>query len=125
MLCNICRSIQFMTSYHNCYCYAFTAVSADSALQNLAKSECLNDDDCKKVLDVGGGDGTIAAILVKEHLHSGVNIFVYNLPASAQLARRNIKNCGCGDQVQVIDGNFMTDNNFPGGPYDAIMFNRV
>jgi methylase of polypeptide subunit release factors len=97
-------------------------VSAQGAIHRLVDSDCLNGS--KKILDVGGGDGTIAISLVKEHLPSDVNITVYNLPASAEMARRNVEYYECSDQVQVIDGNFLEDNDFP-GPYDTIIFNRV
>lgn len=99
-----------------------TAVSAKGAIQRLVDSECLHGS--KKILDVGGGDGTIAISLVKEHLPSDVNITVYNLPASAELARRNVEYYECMGQVQVADGNFLEDIDFPGS-FDTIMFNRV
>lgn len=73
---------------------------------------------------MGGGDGTIAITLVKEHLSPDVNITVYNLPASAELARLNVDYFECSDQVEVVDGDFLNDNDFP-GEYDTIMFNRV
>ena len=100
----------------------FAAVSAEGAIHRLVDSGCL--DGSKKILDVGGGDGTIAISLVKEHLPSDVNITVYNLPASAELARRNVAYYDCDGQVQVIDGNFLNDKDFP-GRFDTIIFNRV
>lgn len=78
----------------------------------------------KNILDVGGGDGTIAISLIKEHLPTDVNITVYNLPASADMARLNVDYYDCGDRVQVVDGNFLKDIDFP-GQFDTITFNRV
>ena len=86
------------------------------------------DSDClagsKNILDVGGGDGTIAITLAKEHLPVDVSITVYNLPASAELARDNVEHNECAGRVQVIDGNFLEDESFP-GQFDTIIFNRV
>lgn len=112
-----------------CFCYeacvhvpCVAAVSAKGAIQRLVDSDCL---DCsKKILDVGGGDGTIAISLVKEHLPDDVHITVYNLPASAELARDNVEYYECSTQVTVTDGNFLEDEDFV-GPFDTIMFNRV
>ena len=98
------------------------AVSAKGAISTLIASQCL--DGSKKILDVGGGDGTIAINLVKEHLTPDVNVTVYNLPASADMARENVEYYGCGNRVQVVDGDFLDDTDFP-GVYDTITFNRV
>jgi methylase of polypeptide subunit release factors len=97
-------------------------VSAKGAIQRLVDSNCL--EASKQILDVGGGDGTIAINLIKEHLSADVNITVYNLPASAELARRNVEYYGCSDQVHVVDGNYLDDDKFP-GLFDTIIFNRV
>lgn len=100
----------------------FAAVSAQGAISRLVDSGSLNDS--KAILDVGGGDGTIAISLVMQYLPSDVRISVYNLPASAELARRKVKFYDSSRQVDVIEGNFLEDENLPGG-YDTIMFNRV
>ena len=91
-------------------------------MQRLIEADCLCNS--KKILDVGGGDGTVAIMLVKEYLQPAANITVYNLPYSAEFARRNVEFYECDDQVRVVDGNFLEDKEFP-GTYDAIMFNRV
>jgi precorrin-6B methylase 2 len=97
-------------------------VSADGAIDRLVNSGTL--EGSKRILDVGGGDGTIAISLVKEHLPADVHVTVYNLPASAEMARANVEYYECSSQVDVVDGNFLEDTEFPGG-YDTIMFNRV
>jgi precorrin-6B methylase 2 len=59
------------------------------------------------LLDVGGGDGTIACALVRafDHLH----VTVFNLPASADLARARIAREKLESRVSVVEGNFLED----------------
>lgn len=73
-------------------------------------------------LDVGGGDGTMACAFVTKHPH--LNAAVYNLPKSAELARKNIAAKNLSDKVQVIEGDFINDDAFPPG-FDLILFTRV
>jgi SAM-dependent methyltransferase len=75
----------------------------------------------KTMLDVGGGDATIACALVRafEHLH----VTVFNLPASADLARARIAREKLESRVQVVEGNFLEDA-LPHG-FDRVVFSRV
>lgn len=82
----------------------------------------INFKNINNLLDVGGGDGTIACALAVAHPH--LNITVYNLPASAELARENIESQGLSHRINVIDGDFLEDEAFPLG-FDLILFARI
>lgn len=75
-----------------------------------------------KILDVGGGDGTIACHFAKKHplLH----FTVYNLPDSAKLAKKKITSENLDSQIDIIEGNFIVDNLLPYG-FDIILLSRV
>jgi SAM-dependent methyltransferase len=75
----------------------------------------------KRLLDVGGGDGGIACALVSRHAHLSASVF--NLPASADLARARIAREKLESRVQVVEGDFLEDA-LPGG-YDRVQFSRV
>lgn len=76
----------------------------------------------KSFLDVGGGDGTMACAFVTAHPH--LKAAVYNLPKSAEMARKNIAAHGLSDKIRVIEGDFINDDAFPEG-FDLILFTRV
>ena len=94
-------------------------VTSEGAISSILNSRVL--EGANRLLDVGGGDGTIGCTLVREL--PGLNVTVFNLPASAAIARRNISERGCDDCVRVSDGNFLTDE-LPSG-FDRVMFSRV
>jgi hypothetical protein len=75
----------------------------------------------KTLLDVGGGDATIACALVREYEH--LHVTVFNLPASADLARARIAREKLESRVQVVEGNFLEDA-LPKG-FDRVQFARV
>jgi SAM-dependent methyltransferase len=77
--------------------------------------------DTRTLLDVGGGDGTIACALARkfEHLHATV----FNLPESAALARATIAREKLESRVKVVEGNFLEDG-LPKG-FDRVQFSRV
>lgn len=52
-----------------------------------------------------------------------LEVTVFNLPASANIARRTIAAKGCGQRVGVHEGDFLKDE-LPGG-HDRILFSRV
>jgi SAM-dependent methyltransferase len=76
----------------------------------------------KTVLDVGGGDGTIACALAK--LHPNVHFTVYNLPIPAEMAQNKIDQEGMSHQVKVFVGDFLKEENLPKG-FDLVLFTRV
>lgn len=73
------------------------------------------------LLDVGGGDGTMACQFARAHPRLRVTVF--NLPHSAALARETIAYWGLADRVSVHEGNFLADE-FPRA-FDAVLFSRV
>lgn len=75
-----------------------------------------------KLLDVGGGDGTMACAFVRAHPH--LHATVYNQPLPAKLARKNIKAMKLSHQVTVLEGNFIEEDALPVG-FDLIVFTRV
>ena len=76
----------------------------------------------KRVLDVGGGDATMAVVLA--HRHFNLHITVFNIPKVAEMGRRHIEQSGMGVRVGVHEGNFLTDP-LPKQGYDLVMFSRV
>lgn len=74
-----------------------------------------------RLLDVGGGDATMATQFARNH--PGVQITVFNLPQPAYLARQNIAAAQLEDRINVVEGDFRVDT-LPTG-YDMVMFSRV
>jgi len=94
-------------------------VTADGAVKALVASGTMKG--VRRLLDVGGGDGTVGCLLTKEHPELEVQVF--NLPASAYIARRTISQAGCTDRVKVHEGDFLKDE-LPAGA-ERVLFNRV
>lgn len=76
----------------------------------------------KSLLDVGGGDGTMACAFATAHPH--IKTTVYNLPKSAEMARKTITSKGLNNRVSVYEGDFIQDEALPTG-FDLILFTRV
>lgn len=76
----------------------------------------------RRMLDVGGGDATIACELVSRHprLHSTV----FNLPKAARLGLANVAAKSLGARVAIAVGDFLADP-LPLGEFDLVMFSRV
>jgi demethylspheroidene O-methyltransferase len=74
-----------------------------------------------RLLDVGGGDGTLAAHLLAAH--PDLRVDVYNLPATEPLVARTREAHGLGDRLGFVGGDFLRDP-LPRG-YDALAFVRV
>ncbi len=94
-------------------------VTADGALATLTQSDVMQG--AQTLLDVGGGDGTIGCALAEKY--PDLQVTVFNLPASAYLARQNIANKKMGERVSVHEGDFLTDE-LPSG-FDRVLFSRV
>lgn len=84
--------------------------------------EKINFKKVNKVLDVGGGDGTMACAFARAHPH--ITVTTYNLPKAAEMARQNIESQGLSPRVSVYEGDFIRDDVFPLG-FDLILFTRV
>ncbi|HZI14218.1 MAG TPA: methyltransferase [Myxococcus sp.] len=75
-----------------------------------------------RLLDVGGGDGTLAAHLARAH--PGLAVDVYNLPATAPLVARTREAWGLSpERLGFVGGDFLHEP-LPRG-YDALCFVRV
>jgi ubiquinone/menaquinone biosynthesis C-methylase UbiE len=74
-----------------------------------------------RLLDVAGGDGTMALELWRRYPH--LHVTVFNVPAAAELARQRVEEAGAGERIRVVAGDFRMDP-FPGS-HDAVMFSRV
>jgi demethylspheroidene O-methyltransferase len=74
---------------------------ADEVLDaySLARHRCL--------LDVGGGEGAFAAAAARRWPH--LKLAVFDLPAVAQRARRQVAARGLADRIDVHEGSFLTD----------------
>ena len=75
----------------------------------------------RSLLDVGGGDATIACALVRKY--PGLRVTVFNLPASAEMARARIAREDTTGRVTVTEGDFLKDE-LPKG-FDRVLFSRV
>ncbi|WP_434346369.1 methyltransferase [Myxococcus virescens] len=75
-----------------------------------------------RVLDVGGGDGTLAAHLASEH--PGLHVDVFNLPATEPLVARTRERFGLSPERLGFQGGDFLRGPLPGG-YDTLCFVRV
>jgi ubiquinone/menaquinone biosynthesis C-methylase UbiE len=75
-----------------------------------------------RLLDVAGGDGTMALELWRRH--NQISITIFNVPAAAELARTRIAAAGAQERIEAVAGDFRTVDGFP-GTHDAVMFSRV
>lgn len=77
--------------------------------------------DVPRLLDVAGGDGTMAVRYAKRHPQ--LHVTVFNLPASAAMARRNVAKAGLSTRITVVEGDFRRDP-LPRG-YHMVQCSRV
>lgn len=99
-------------------------VTAQGAIDTVISSHIM--DNVEKIMDVGGGDGTIAIAIIRDALARGLpvpHVTVFNLPNSAELARQNISSHGLDEHISVHVGDFLKDE-LPKG-YDRVMYSRV
>jgi SAM-dependent methyltransferase/DNA-binding HxlR family transcriptional regulator len=75
----------------------------------------------RRLLDVGGGDGTLGAELAQRF--SELQVDVFNLPATEPLVNRARERYGLGSRLGFVGGDFLAGG-LPGG-YDAISFVRT
>jgi len=94
-------------------------VTADGAIKALHHSGAMLG--AGRLLDVGGGDGTIGCALA--HEYPQLQVTVFNLQASAALAQRTIRERRFTSRVVVHEGNFLEDA-LPSG-FDRVLFSRV
>ncbi|HEX3998784.1 MAG TPA: methyltransferase [Pirellulales bacterium] len=94
-------------------------VTAGGAIKTLLHSGAMSG--AQRLLDVGGGDGTIGCALA--HQDPQLRVTVFNLPASAALARQTVAVRRFAERVSVHEGNFLEDE-LPSG-FDRVLFSRV
>lgn len=105
-------------------------VTSKGALNSLFASKAL--ETAHRLLDVGGGDGTIALALTQQYnsvrtAEAPMHVTVFNLANSADLALKNIAQHSIAanrDCLTVTEGDFIKDAALPSG-HDCIMFSRV
>ena len=81
-----------------------------AASQSLVAEEILDSYDVsthRRVLDVGGGDGTFLRALGKRA--PSTTLVLFDLPGVAEVARRRFAESGMGHRVEVIGGDFSRD----------------
>lgn len=83
---------------------------------NLTRN-LFNKDEIFKVLDLGGGSGTLALEIAKSYPNSQVVIFEH--PSVSPLPKKLIKEEKLENRASVMEGDFNTDN--IGGEYDLII----
>jgi len=99
-----------------------TSMSATSAEPIQAIEEIINFNPVRNMLDVGGGQGTVALYFAKKH--PALNATIYNLPGAEALITEQIANGGLSERVSFMPGNFKSAKTFA-GKYDLILFCRV
>ncbi|MGW1818182.1 methyltransferase [Streptomyces sp. NPDC002125] len=72
----------------------------------------------RRILDVGGGDATMAIAVAKAHPE--VEVTVLEIPKVVELARKRVEEAGLSDRVKVVEGDIFEDA-YPEG-YDTVMF---
>lgn len=95
-----------------------------SASQGLVAEEILDAyavREHRRVLDVGGGDGTFLRALARRA--PAVELMLFDLPAVAEMARARFAAAGMSDRVKIYGGDFSQDA-LPRGA-DLITFVRV
>jgi demethylspheroidene O-methyltransferase len=75
----------------------------------------------KRLLDVGGGNGTIASLLASQQ--SDLQVDVLNLPHVAPLITETAKKFNVAERVKAVEIDFLEEP-FP-KDYDVILFSRV
>jgi demethylspheroidene O-methyltransferase len=75
----------------------------------------------RRLLDVGGGNGTFA--LKAAARNPRLELVTFDLPAVARLARRRVDEAGMAARIQVAGGNFLSDA-LPTGA-DIVSFVRI
>lgn len=72
----------------------------------------------RRILDVGGGDATMAMAVARAH--PDVEVTVLEIPKVVDLARKRVAEAGLGDRVKVVEGDIFAGD-YPEG-HDTVMF---
>ncbi|HUQ55220.1 methyltransferase [Lentzea sp.] len=98
---------------------AMRSLSAHTAA-TLARAVDLSG--ARRLLDVGGGSGIYCIELCKvnEQLHTSV----YDLPSVCPMIEQAAREAGMADRISAAPGNFLTDEQLPGG-HDVALLSTV
>jgi ubiquinone/menaquinone biosynthesis C-methylase UbiE len=72
----------------------------------------------RRLLDVGGGDATMAIAVASAHPE--IEVTVLEIPNVVDLARKRVEEAGLSDRVKVVEGDIFEDA-YPEG-HDTVMF---
>jgi hypothetical protein len=75
----------------------------------------------KRLLDVGGGPGTYSMELVRRT--PGLHSTVMDLPGVLEVTREIVHDAGCGDQIELKPGSYLTTPF--GAGYDAVLLSGM
>ena len=98
-----------------------------SAMDQVARNYCdsiadhLNMRGVRRLLDVGGAEGSLARAMLAANSEAEADIF--ELPHVATAARRRIREHGLAHRIKVVEGDFRTDD--LGKGYDLVFFSNI
>ncbi len=92
-----------------------------STLTATILADAVQLDNCRRLLDVGGGSGATAIVLCRSYPQ--LSVTVLDLPAACAVARKNIAQAGLSDRIDVIEGDFFVQP-LPTG-YDVVLLAMV
>jgi SAM-dependent methyltransferase len=75
----------------------------------------------KRLLDLGGGDGSLLVTVLRQHV--GLDGTLFELAGAAAVARHHLERVPEGRRIEVVGGDFLTDPVSPG--HDAIVLANV
>mmetsp|Transcript_2154 Transcript_2154/g.2013 ORF Transcript_2154/g.2013 Transcript_2154/m.2013 type:complete len:251 (-) Transcript_2154:268-1020(-) len=93
---------------------AYTKMSGDALFDTITLTGL------SKVLDAGGGDGTLLCELAKRN--PDIEFTVLDIPSLCDLATKNIESYGLQDRVKFLPGDFRQE--IPSG-FDCILFKQA
>jgi orsellinic acid C2-O-methyltransferase len=96
------------------------AMSAFTAMTAVAVAEAYDFSALRSLADVGGGNGTLLAGLLRARPH--LRGAVLDLPRLGDAARRTLSEAGLGDRCEFVGGDFF--ESVPGG-HDAYLLKHV
>ena len=96
------------------------SITTAGAIQAIEKAVDLSK--VTSMLDVGGGDATMASDFSRNH--PNLNITVFNLPNSAYLARNRIAQEGLTDRIDIVTGDFLSEEPLPEN-FELVLWSRV
>jgi SAM-dependent methyltransferase len=77
---------------------------------------------CRRLVDVGGGPGTYAALLCRAN--SELEATVLDLPATLEVTRKILREFDTTGRVRTLAGDYRSEP-IPGGPYDVALLSNV